>query len=236
MKIQSGEHVTDTQQTHDQTAALILQLPNPLLDPSHQALTVPRIPFQAEPQEGGDKKRPEDFSVELAVRACHVTCDRTGEGGPAQGCRVACAGLLAPGGNGQPGARGTVGPGESDTVGGWVWAAPPGSGSSSAGWLEHTEEATQSGLEAGGQSKPGWGLPGRPRTCRLLWWQEVALGAQCWESQRPRPHPQGGQRAAERGHRGVRTRLNAGAAEGRMATSEAPGLPAPPPPHIRAGH
>lgn len=163
VKIQSGEHVTDTQQTHDKTAALILQLPNPLLDPSHQALTVPCIPFQAEPQEGGGKKRPEDFSMELAVRACHVTCDRTGEGGPAQGCRVTCAGLLAPGGNGHSRARGTVGLGESDTVGGWVWAAPPGSRSSSGGWLEHTEEATQRGLEAGGQSKPGWGIPRRDR-------------------------------------------------------------------------
>lgn len=94
------------------------------------------------------------------------------------------------------------------------------------------DKASQAGGSRGETGDQGEAL----RTCRLLWWQEVALGAQCWESQRPRPHPQGGQRAAERGHRGVRTRLNAGAAEGRMATSEAPGLPAPPPPHIRAGH
>lgn len=130
--------MSQTHETHNRTVAPILQLPKPLLEPSHQALTVSLIPFQAKPQEGSDNKWPEEGTseVELAVRACRVTCDRTGEGGPAQGCRVKCAGLPALVETGSLGPAVLLVQG-SLTVGGWVWAVPPGPGAAEgagAGW------------------------------------------------------------------------------------------------------
>lgn len=55
------------------------------------------------------------------------------------------------------------------------------------------DKASQAGGSRGETGDQGEVL----RTCRLVWWQEVALGAQCWESQRPCPTPR-----AVRGRRG----------------------------------
>ena len=100
------------------------------------------------------------------------------------------------GGNGQPGAGSAVGPGESDC--GWLGLGSTTrswSGRGGGGWLGHTEVVTQSSLEAGGTKRARlgapearrWGQSQVLRTRRLVWWQEAALGAQCWENKRPRP-------------------------------------------------
>lgn len=180
------------------------------------------------------------------MRAGRVTCDRTGEGGPAQGCRVKCAGLPA---LVQTGSLGPAVPLVQGSLTAWVLGlgstTSSWSGSGGGGWLGHTEAVTEQPGSWGDKASQAGGSPGETgdpeRSPEDLKARVVAGGgpggAVLGEPAPPPPIPEGGRTAAEPGPwLGSPPRLNAGAAVGPMGTPEAPGRPAPPLPHVCAGH